>query len=191
MEINISRLCFEEMGDFIERGDFSIESDYILKVKKYREEDAVKFYIEKTTFPVQITSKEFKKEFKIKSYKDIIKEAIQRDRISFKAVVNNTIVGIIVAEYESWEKDLFIYELAVDKQFRGKGIATKLIKTLESMGYSKDVPYIMLQVDYRNYPAVSFYEKTGFEIIGVMHRSIDTIFMRKSLKRNMDKLNIR
>ncbi len=182
MQIDISHLSFEEMEHLINSADFSMESDYIFRVKRYKNEENIKFLIEKTAFPMHITNKEFKKEFRIKSYKALLKEIIQRDRISFKATVNDSIAGAVISEYEPWEENVFIYELAVSKQFMRKGIGKRLIKSVEQATRLRNIPYIMLQVDCRNYPAVSFYTKRGFDIIGVVYRNIPALLMRKSLK---------
>jgi len=39
----------------------------------------------------------------------------------------------------------------------------------------------MLQVDYRNYPAISFYIKSGFEITGLIFRTYSSLFMKKDI----------
>lgn len=181
MEIKILNLDYTDIMPFIEHGDFSVESNYIMDVKKYSDKQTTKFYIKKVENPTKIPDEEFKKEFRIKSYLELLQEVIQRDKASFKALVNGEIAGIIIAEEEPWEKNLFIYELAVDKKFRRMGIATRLMYTLEKTAIERNVSHLMLQVDYRNYPAISFYMKSGFEITGLIFRAYSSIFMKKDI----------
>ncbi len=177
MEIEISHLSFEELDNFIQEGDFSIKNDFVFMVKKTEEKDFTSFGIKKMPFKTEITSKEFKKEFKINQYRDMIKEIMQRDKISFKAICNGEICGVIVAENEQWEDTIFIDELVVDKVFRNMGVGSQLLKAVKKAARSKNVSQLMLQVDCRNYSAIYFYIKGGFKIIGVIQRRIPVLLL--------------
>ncbi len=177
MEIEILHLSFEELDNFIQERDFSIKNDFIFMVEKTEEKDFTSFLIKKMPFKTEITSKEFKKEFKINQYRDRLKEIIQRDKISFKAICNGEICGVIVAENEQWEDTIFIYEFMMDKAFRSMGIGSQLLKAVKKAARSKNVSQLMLQVECRNYSAISFYISRGFKIIGVIQRRIPVLLL--------------
>lgn len=78
--------------------------------------------------------------------------------ISFVALVNNNVVGFII----SFQNDnrIWLHQLAVDKEFRSKGIGKSLIQKLEiAAGNSK----IEFSVKENNYKAIKLYEKLGYE----------------------------
>jgi len=79
---------------FIEHGDFSVKSNYIMDVRKYNDKQTTKFYIEKVEAPTKISDEEFKKEFKIKNYLELLQEVVKQDKARFKAIVNGETAGI-------------------------------------------------------------------------------------------------
>ncbi len=78
------------------------------------------------------------------------------------ASTNGRIVGYI----GSWLVDnrLHITNLAIDKRYRNKGIATKLLGKVLSLASLKGITICTLEVRISNYRAVRLYEKLGFEI---------------------------
>lgn len=65
----------------------------------------------------------------------------------------------------SFNKKAIIYSLAIDKNFRRKGFAEKLLReTIREMKLN-NIPFITLYVDVNNFPAIRLYEKIGFQIL--------------------------
>ena len=64
-------------------------------------------------------------------------------------------------------EDCDIANVAVLPQFRGRGIAKKLIEHAESHAKEKGVKKLMLEVRASNIPAISLYEKLGFSVVGI------------------------
>lgn len=58
--------------------------------------------------------------------------------------------------------DIEVYNIAVDKKFRRKGIASLLLGELEKEGFER----IDLEVRESNFAAVKLYKKCGFEQVG-------------------------
>lgn len=85
-------------------------------------------------------------------------------RISLAAQEGQTYMGGLVADvmFESCYIDL----LAVKKEFRGKGIASKLLKELEKMLSEAGIRILFLNT--QDYQAKDFYLKLGFTIAGEM-----------------------
>ena len=69
-----------------------------------------------------------------------------------------------------------IFEIAVEKEYRGKGLAKKLLNMLP------DTKPIMLEVNVKNLPAISLYKKMGFKQISLRknyYNTDDAIIMRR------------
>lgn len=66
------------------------------------------------------------------------------------------------------DKTLYIADLMVDQQFRGKGVAQRLIKYLFEKSQSKPYDSAVIRVWVENTPAVSLYEKLGFQEINTI-----------------------
>ena len=106
-------------------------------------------------------------------FKHINREKIVRYSNSFKKtfyVIENQdkIVGYCIyylkpaLSSKGFEKQSVISEIAIDKNFRGRGFAEKLLKeSIEEMKLNT-VSSILLYVSTENQPAISLYEKFGF-----------------------------
>ncbi|WP_456327836.1 ribosomal protein S18-alanine N-acetyltransferase [Archaeoglobus sp.] len=61
-----------------------------------------------------------------------------------------------------------IVSLAVKKEFRRKGIGTKLLSTAIERCRERGKKRVMLEVRVSNYPAQNLYKKIGFKIVDVI-----------------------
>lgn len=59
-----------------------------------------------------------------------------------------------------------VTNVAVDKKYRGNGVATDLFLTLLEKGVSAGIKTFTLEVRESNHPAIALYEKSGFVFIG-------------------------
>lgn len=65
--------------------------------------------------------------------------------------------------FKGFEKKSVISSIAIDKNYRGKGLAEKLLKaSIEEMKLNK-ISSILLYVNVNNLPALNLYEKIGFQ----------------------------
>ena len=89
-------------------------------------------------------------DMKVKHSKDLL----------FVAEEDNLIIGTVMAGFDGHRG--WIYSLAVNPDFRRKGIGSQLMKKaineLKSLGCLK----VNLQIEKDNFDVVSFYEKIGF-----------------------------
>jgi len=88
--------------------------------------------------------------------------------------INNKIVGVLVYEdiYDRLEVDYIV----VDSQYRGKGIAKKLLESIINLNKKN----ITLEVREDNIPAINLYKKMGFEIVSKREKyygNIDGLLM--------------
>ena len=79
--------------------------------------------------------------------------------ICFKAIVDESIVGFIML---SKSDELNIDSIAVNKDFRNLGIATRLIEKAESYAKENKIETLSLEVAYTNITAYLLYKKLGF-----------------------------
>lgn len=82
------------------------------------------------------------------------------NKFSFIAKDNDKLVGSITGF--SYYSEITINNLVVRKEYRGKGIGTKLIRTVEKHFANKGFNNINLVTN--DFQAPKFYEKCGFEL---------------------------
>lgn len=77
---------------------------------------------------------------------------------------HNSLIGSIVFQSVGHESEMII--LFVDKNHRRKGLAGHLLQVALSNLRKKNIRNIFLEVSTENKPAISFYKKHSFTIIG-------------------------
>lgn len=85
--------------------------------------------------------------------------------IALAALGEGKVVGGLAAyvleKFEQERKEIYIYDLAVAKEHRRKGIATELIRTLQTVAREKGAYVIFVQADPGDIPAIKLYESLG------------------------------
>ena len=79
----------------------------------------------------------------------------------FYTEYNKKIIGVMLAIIDG--SFMGTLNLAVDENYKRKGVATGLIKTADIWASSEGVKSIYLQVESENTPAVDLYKKLGFK----------------------------
>lgn len=94
--------------------------------------------------------------------KEQIKRMISDENYAvFKAKLDEVFVGFVILQITD---ELNIDSIAVKKEFRNLGIATKLIDKAQDFAKEKGINNISLEVNYKNITAYLLYEKLGFKI---------------------------
>lgn len=78
----------------------------------------------------------------------------------FKAVIGNENVGFIMLNKSD---ELNIDSIAVKKEFRNLGIASKLVQNAENLAKESNIETLSLEVAHTNITAYLLYEKLGFK----------------------------
>ncbi len=106
---------------------------------------------------------------------EVISNLLARDRSSIAiAELNNKIVGYSVFNlnasepFKVKERWCYISDLYVEKEYRRKGIGSELIKYIEEQAKQRDVKKIRLIIWKENEPAMEFYRKNDFKIVGYL-----------------------
>ncbi len=89
----------------------------------------------------------------------------REDFIPLVAVIDGKVVGGLAAyvlqKFEQERSEIYIYDLAVDENFRRQGIATGLINKLREIAREVGAYVIYVQADPPDEPAVKLYESLG------------------------------
>jgi aminoglycoside 3-N-acetyltransferase I len=85
--------------------------------------------------------------------------------IAICAVIEDAVVGGLAAyqldKFEQNRREIYIYDLAVDEDFRRRGVATAMINALREEAVRRDAYVIFVQADLVDAPAIALYEKLG------------------------------
>jgi len=81
------------------------------------------------------------------------------------------LAAYILPKFEQARSELYIYDLAVDAQYRRRGVATALIAELRKIAVDRGVYGIYVQADYGDDAAIALYAKHGTKE-DVMHFDI-------------------
>ena len=79
--------------------------------------------------------------------------------ITFKAVIDNEIIGFVMLNKLD---ELNIDSIAVKKEFRNLGVASKLVAKAEVYANESSIETLSLEVAYKNITAYLLYKKLGF-----------------------------
>jgi streptothricin acetyltransferase len=163
MRINIKEIDADHILDVNQCNDeFTVDSVIVLNVK-----DNVIGY---STLQVPITKKRYSKD--IVDYTSYINK---QDKVVYLAYVEGQIAGQIILR-KNWNKYAYIEDIAVDVQFRRKGVGTELISRAKKWANNRRLMGIMLETQNNNVPACKFYESCGFQLRGFdtyLYKGID------------------
>jgi aminoglycoside 3-N-acetyltransferase I len=71
------------------------------------------------------------------------------------------LTGYVLPKLEQARSELYLYDLAVDADYRRRGIATALIGRLRQLAAERAVHVIFVQADLGDEPAIALYTKLG------------------------------
>ena len=105
-------------------------------------------------------------EVREKTFEDrLFEDPVEEPRV-FAALVNNKQVGWIELGFHKWNNRMRVWEFLVEEEFRRRGIGTLLMKHATKIAKEKGARMLVLETQTCNVPAISFYLKFGFELIG-------------------------
>lgn len=89
------------------------------------------------------------------------------DGLSWGAYAGETLVGIAIGEAQAWNRTLWVWELHVAEEQRGRGIGRALVERLAEAGRARDLRVMVCEAQNTNAPAIAFYRRVGFELDGI------------------------
>jgi aminoglycoside 3-N-acetyltransferase I len=97
----------------------------------------------------------------------------------FVALADGKVVGGLTAYefpmYLKEEKEAYLYDLAVEENFRRRGIARSLIDAMREYGARNGIATLFVEAHERDTDAVGFYASLGGEMEKVEHFNIYTL----------------
>jgi ribosomal-protein-alanine N-acetyltransferase len=96
---------------------------------------------------------------------DFLSSLKSRDDVSLVATVQNAVVGYVV--YQVFKGEYWIFNLAVDEDFRRKGIGKAFIDRLKVRLNETDKKRIVFDLRERNLSAQLFLKSQGFKARGI------------------------
>ena len=79
---------------------------------------------------------------------------------------DKTEVGYLTIGQENWNKTMRIWDLYIENEYKRKGVGTQLMKLAIEKSREYHCRALVLETQSSNYPAIQFYKKCGFELIG-------------------------
>ena len=81
---------------------------------------------------------------------------------------NDKLIGFVEGNYEEWHQCYRITNIFIDDSYRHQGYGQILMKEMIERSQKRySVRAIVLETQSCNYPAISFYKKMGFSLVGL------------------------
>lgn len=80
---------------------------------------------------------------------------------------SDLLVGVVLAEPQSWNNTLWVWEFHVAEPYRGQGIGRRLMDQLARLAAEAGLRALICETQNTNVPAIHFYRAVGFRIEGV------------------------
>jgi len=80
--------------------------------------------------------------------------------------MEDAIIGFLDAQPWPWQNTLWISNLIIDRQYRRRGFGSTLLKSAARWAEAHDLSQLMIEVQTKNHPAITFAQKHGFQFCG-------------------------
>jgi len=77
------------------------------------------------------------------------------------------LVGMVDVERRRWNNSAWVWNIAIDRDYRGRGIGTQLMQQVIEWGRREGLRAIVLETQTNNWSACRFYQKFGFQLSGI------------------------
>ncbi|WP_339252712.1 GNAT family N-acetyltransferase [Sporosarcina sp. FSL W8-0480] len=146
------------------------QSDYPTGKKVFYKYTSEKYYniqIDKNAngWNFSLTEERFAFPFE-KEIQEEIFEPYKEGSEYYLAKLHDEEAAIMVIQQMEWNNTLLIHDIYVEDRFKKKGIGRSLLDVAKKRATELGVRSIMLETQTSNYPAIQFYLKNGFELIG-------------------------
>lgn len=117
------------------------------------------------SWKIELALKPLEKTLQKKYESVLFMEYVEEPRV-FVAQLGDKQVGWIELGFHKWNNRMRIWEFLVKEEFRRRGIGTLLMKQAVKVAKEKGARMLVLETQTCNVPAINFYLKHGFELIG-------------------------
>lgn len=95
----------------------------------------------------------------------LFEEFVEEPRV-FAAEIEGRQVGWMELGYHKWNNRMRIWQFLVEEESRRKGIGSKLLGRALAVAREKSARMLVLETQSCNIPAIEFYLRHGFELVG-------------------------
>lgn len=117
------------------------------------------------SWKIDLTLKPLEKTLVKQDESELFREYVEEPRV-FVAEIEGKKVGWLELGYHKWNSRMRVWQFLVNKGFRRKGIGTFLMQKAVSVSKRRGARMLILETQTCNIPAINFYRKFGFELIG-------------------------
>ena len=130
-----------------------------------KEHYAVAVFRKKDGWEIQLVLETLPKPTEKRFESGLFQDFVDEPRV-FAAELEDKQVGWIELGFQEWNNRMRIWELLVKEGFRHKGIGTLLVDYAVRLSKRRGARMLVVETQSCNVPAVNFYLKNGFELIG-------------------------
>lgn len=144
------------------------KDEYVPKVYKYTSNGYYDVLIvrDMDSWVIKLVLKPFDKPFVKTFEEEFFKKHVEEPRV-FAAELNGKLVGWLELGYSSWNNTMRVWEFSVEESLRRKGLGTLLMTHAVNVAKQRGARMLVLETQSCNVPAINFYLKFGFELIGL------------------------
>lgn len=77
------------------------------------------------------------------------------------------LVGMVDVQREAWRKTGWVWNIAIDRAYRGRGLGREMMRRVIEWGRRQGLRAIILETQTNNWPACRFYQRFGFQLTGI------------------------
>ncbi len=130
-----------------------------------REYYAVTFLRKKDGWEIKLVLEALPKPTEKQFEGGLFQDFVDEPRV-FAAELEDKEAGWIELGFQKWNNRMRIWELLVEEGFRRKGIGTLLVDHAVKLSKKRKARMLVVETQSCNVPAINFYLKHGFELIG-------------------------
>lgn len=139
--------------------DHDSVTDHVWQMKVREESDSVGVAFQTVRLPRRMTA----------SYPRDLRQLVEDWQLGttfLVAELDGEIRGYVDLHALTWQRTCWAANLAVDPGFRRRGIATSLMHHARQWAREQGLSSLRTETTTKNYPALNFYQKLGFEFCG-------------------------
>jgi GNAT superfamily N-acetyltransferase len=139
--------------------DHTIITDHVWQMKIQEVESRVSVTFDTVRLPRQMQA-EYPRNV------EQLVEDWQRGEAFLAAEVDGEIHGYVDLIALPWQRMGWIINLAVDRLYRRRGVGSALVRHARQWAWDQGLQAILVEATTKNYPALCFYQKMGFQFCG-------------------------
>lgn len=94
-------------------------------------------------------------------------QEVLRHKLSFGVTDQGVMVALAIAEPQTWNASVSVWEFHVAESHRGRGIGRRLMNALIEGSRQRGMRVIVCETQNTNAPAIAFYRHLGFTLDGL------------------------